>query len=117
MPTTTPFVASLIPLAGALILTFRGLRRMRARRDRTPYVPPQPKELVTPSGVTLGSRTQYNSTCQDCGTVIPATDRICLPCARTREGPPPSAWHRALHWLVFFASMGLVFGFGAFLAS
>lgn len=112
MPTISTSIAGIIPLAGALALTLKGLVRIWGKRDRVPYVPPQPK-MAPGTSASIERRPKLGAACQDCGTAIPCSDRLCQPCARARQGVPPPPWQTAVHWLVFIAAMGIVFGVGA----
>ncbi len=117
MPSSTAALTGLLPLAGAVALVARGVTRSRTRRDRAPGPPPQPKEVVPSDPPPRRFRqAPPDAACEDCGTSIPGTDRLCPLCEHKRTGSGNRASSTALHWLVFIAMMAAIFGAGALLA-
>ena len=111
-------VASLLPLAGALLLIVKGVGRFRAKRERTPYAPPpQPKEMPAPPRPSAREESALpDAACGVCGSPIPGSDTICPLCARKAAAPSRQGWATLLHWIVFLAMMTAIIGLGALVA-
>jgi hypothetical protein len=115
MPVTTSALAGLVPLVGAVALTIQGTRRLLSKpRDAgpAPAAVPQPIEIASPPKTAIRHRpARPDGTCPDCGTSIPARERICAACER-KSGASGSMRALLLNWLVFAAMMGAIFGVG-----
>lgn len=119
MSTTASALSSLLPLAGAIALTFQGIRRLRARRDASraapTVLPPRPIEVPGPDRPRPRPRSKTplpDAACERCGTSIPGHERLCSPCERRIDGAGNSAASTALHWLVFVGTMSAIIGIG-----
>ena len=66
--------------------------------------------MQKPHVPTAASPADRHSACQDCGTAIPRTDRLCSACAATHAPPRPPAWHTAVHWLILIVFMAALIG-------
>jgi len=75
---------------------------------------PDPAPADAPSHRTKAPRP--DATCPGCGTSIPAEDQLCAFCYLQDAPPTVSRRDLLVHWLVFLAAMGLVFGGGYLLA-
>ena len=51
--------------------------------------------------------------CQDCGTAIPRSDRLCEACASAHDAPRAPGWHTAVNWLILVVLMTAIIGIGA----
>src|SRR6056297_2207646 len=80
--------------------------------------------LLDRSGLAAGSVTapippasaaraqQADGTCASCGTTVPYNEPECAFCLHARAAPANSYRQVLLHWAVFVAVMGLIFGAG-----
>jgi predicted nucleic acid-binding Zn ribbon protein len=119
MPATTSALAGLIPLAGAVALTIQGTRRLvaKSREARSSPSPvPQPIEIAPPpKAAPPHLRQRPDGICPECGTTIPARERICAACERKTSATGVNR-QLLLHWLVFALMMGAIFGAGWLIA-
>lgn len=107
-------IALLLPLIGAFMVIVKGIARLRAKRGRERYVPPQPKEVPAPPRPS--SRLQStlpDAACEVCASPIPGGTRICPLCARKAAAPSHQGWVTLLNWVAFIAIMSAIIGLGA----
>ncbi|SIO09834.1 hypothetical protein [Vannielia litorea] len=110
-------VASLLPLVGALLVIFKGIARLRAKRAREPYTPPQPRDVPAPPRPPARSEPLLpDAACRLCAAPIPASESICPLCARKTAAPARQGRSTLLHWVVFIAIMTTIIGLGALVA-
>jgi hypothetical protein len=111
MTQVTTALASLLPVAGAVVLTVQGLRRMtRARDPAAPAAPPQAKEPV--AAVPGRRKPLPDGVCTSCGTAVPPRKALCTACERKEAGMEFSLRTMAAHWIVFIAVMTAIIGIG-----
>lgn len=115
MPTHAT-LTTLLPLAGAIALTIKGVGRMSARRasqDQPRASPPRPQEMPYPTGRSPRQKKSVpDGSCEICGTSVPARETLCALCERKAVGPVKSSWTTALNWLVLLGTMTTIIGGG-----